>query len=88
MEIAAEKKEPFLELHRILGALKQRDLIPALRYTNGLDAMLLRDMCIIEFHDFLIFIYIVLVLNKFILRVETCFCSLVAIFIYFVNFFL
>lgn len=57
MEIAAEKKEPFLELHRILGALKQRDLIPALRYTDGLDAMLLRDMCIIEFHDSLIFIY-------------------------------
>lgn len=85
MEIAAEKKEPFLELHRILGALKQRDLIPALRYTDGLDAMLLRDMCIIDIYLFNIYL---LVLNKFILRVETCFCSLVAIFIYFVNFFL
>lgn len=34
LEIAAEKKEPFLELHRILGALKQRDLIPALRWAE------------------------------------------------------
>lgn len=34
LEIAADKKEPFLELHRILGALKQRDLTPALRWSE------------------------------------------------------
>lgn len=31
MEIDTEQKEPFLELHRILEALKIQDLVPALK---------------------------------------------------------
>ncbi|OWF43962.1 protein RMD5 homolog A-like [Mizuhopecten yessoensis] len=35
LEIAGEKKEPFLELHRILGALKQKNLEPALCWATS-----------------------------------------------------
>ena len=34
IDIDPVEKEPFLELHRILEALKTQDLHPALKYVN------------------------------------------------------
>ncbi|XP_064602165.1 E3 ubiquitin-protein ligase RMND5A-like [Liolophura sinensis] len=34
LNMSGDQKEPFLELHRILGALKQRDMQPALRWAQ------------------------------------------------------
>lgn len=31
LNLSHERKEPFLELHRVLEALKNKDLIPALK---------------------------------------------------------